>query len=90
MGHQSPQRSHLSDITPQVIFDQASSCAIYATKPVIDPVMAIAPLAVTEPVKRKLISIIVIKPEICQLTAFVTSLNLLSINRSLNKVLCFH
>jgi hypothetical protein len=53
---------------------------------VIDPVMAIAPLAVTEPVKRKLISTIVNNPEICQLTAFVTSLNLLSNNQPLNKV----
>ena len=86
MVHPSPQRSHLSDSSPQVIFDQASSCAIYATKPVIAPVMAIAPLAVTEPVKRKLISTIVNNPEICQLTAFVTSLNLLSINQPLNKV----
>ena len=75
---------------PQVIFDQASSCAIYATKPVIDPVMAIAPLAVTEPVKIKLMSIIVNNPQICQLNAFVTSLNFLSINQSLNEVLCFH
>ena len=80
LGQKSDAFSHLSDCTPHAIFDQVSSCAIYATKPVIDPVMAIAPLALKEPVKRKLISIIVKNPETCQLTAFVRSLNLLSIN----------
>ncbi len=90
LGQPSNVCSHLPDSTPHAIFDQANSCAIYATKPVIDPVMAIAPLAVTEPVKRKLISIIVKNPETCQLMAFVRILNLLSINRPRNGVLCFH
>ena len=52
--------------------------------------MAIAPLAATAPVKIKLISIIVKKPATCQVTAFVKSLILLSINWPRSEVLNFH
>jgi hypothetical protein len=42
--------SYLLDCTPHAIFDQTTSCTKYETKPAIDPAMAIAPLAATEPV----------------------------------------
>ena len=90
MCQQTDACSHLFDFTPHAIFDQASSCTKYEKKPEIDPAMAIAPLAETEPVKIKLISIIVKNPATCQVTAFVRSLILLSINWPRSEVLNFH
>jgi hypothetical protein len=64
---------------PQEILDQAISCAKYEAKPATAPTKAMPPLAANDPVKRNPISIIEKNPAICQVTALVKSLIVLSI-----------